>query len=179
MSYGDRKKWVNITNGMKKKNKCSTSRQIVAMNDTQQDRGVPPADYTGTTRSINTTIRAVSLTMFLPYMSCDYYYYCHNCVTCLSFFINLRHLRDFTSHTTRRGTLCIYIPGNDTFLQCPLRGFCLPCLTLISCLIQYLPFYEGYIVSVHRMVMENRPVDPGSIQGSHRPISFIRIKRTW
>ena len=37
--------------------------------------------------------------------------------------------------------------------------------------------YEGYIVSVRRMVMENRPVDPGSIQGSHRPISFIRIKR--
>ena len=36
--------------------------------------------------------------------------------------------------------------------------------------------YRGYIVSVHRMVMENRPVDPGSIQGSHRPISFIRIK---
>ena len=36
--------------------------------------------------------------------------------------------------------------------------------------------YEGYIVSVHRMVMENRPVDPGSIQGSHRPISFIMIK---
>ena len=36
--------------------------------------------------------------------------------------------------------------------------------------------YEGYIVSVHRMVMENRPVDPCSIQGSHRPISFIRIK---
>ena len=36
--------------------------------------------------------------------------------------------------------------------------------------------FEGYIVSVHRMVMENRPVDPGSIQGSHRPISFMRIK---
>ena len=36
--------------------------------------------------------------------------------------------------------------------------------------------YEGYIVSVHRMVVENRPVDPGSIQGTHRPISFIRIK---
>ena len=36
--------------------------------------------------------------------------------------------------------------------------------------------YEGYIVSVHRMVMENRPVDPGSIKGSHRPISFIRVK---
>ena len=26
--------------------------------------------------------------------------------------------------------------------------------------------------------MENRPVDPGSIQGSHRPISFIRNKHT-
>ena len=36
--------------------------------------------------------------------------------------------------------------------------------------------YEGSIASVHRMAMENRPVDPGSIQGSHRPISFIRIK---
>ena len=32
--------------------------------------------------------------------------------------------------------------------------------------------YEGYIVSVHRMVMENRPVE-----GSHRPISFIRSGR--
>ena len=29
----------------------------------------------------------------------------------------------------------------------------------------------NYIVSVHRMVMKNRPVDPGSIQGSHRYIS--------
>ena len=36
--------------------------------------------------------------------------------------------------------------------------------------------YEGYIVSVHGMVMENRPVYPGGIQRSHRPISFIRIK---
>ena len=37
--------------------------------------------------------------------------------------------------------------------------------------------YAGYLVSVHRMViMENRPVDPGSIQGSHRPIFFMRIK---
>ena len=36
--------------------------------------------------------------------------------------------------------------------------------------------YEGYTaVSVHRMVMENRPVDP-DIHGSHRPISFMRIK---
>ena len=26
------------------------------------------------------------------------------------------------------------------------------------------------------MVVENRPVDPGSIQGRHRPISFIRTK---
>ena len=38
--------------------------------------------------------------------------------------------------------------------------------------------YEGYIVSVHRMVMENRPVDPGRIQGSHRPISFMIKHRT-
>ena len=36
--------------------------------------------------------------------------------------------------------------------------------------------YEGYMVSVHRMVIENRPVDPGSIQGSDRHMSFIRIK---
>ena len=35
--------------------------------------------------------------------------------------------------------------------------------------------YEGYVVSVHRMLMENRPVDPGSIQGSHLLSSFIRI----
>ena len=34
--------------------------------------------------------------------------------------------------------------------------------------------YEGYyIVLMHRMVVENRPVDPDSIQGSHRPISFM------
>ena len=32
------------------------------------------------------------------------------------------------------------------------------------------------IVSVHKMVMENRPVDLGSIQGSLRPITFIRMK---
>ena len=34
--------------------------------------------------------------------------------------------------------------------------------------------YEGYTVSVHRMVTENHPVHPGSIQGSHRPNSYIR-----
>ena len=62
--------------------------------------------------------------------------------------------------------------------NCIKCGFCLPCLTLISCFIlRIIPtLCEGYIVSVHRMVMENRPVDPGSIQGSHRPISFIRRK---
>ena len=38
--------------------------------------------------------------------------------------------------------------------------------------------YAGYIASVHRMVTENRPVDPGSIQGSHRPISFMIKYRT-
>ena len=31
-------------------------------------------------------------------------------------------------------------------------------------------------LGIYRMVMESRPVDPGSIQGSHRPMSFIRIK---
>ena len=36
--------------------------------------------------------------------------------------------------------------------------------------------YAGYIVSMYIMVMENRPVDPDSIQGSHRPTSFIRMK---
>ena len=36
--------------------------------------------------------------------------------------------------------------------------------------------YYLNIVSIHRMDVENRPVAPGSIQGSHRPVSFIRIK---
>ena len=50
----------------------------------------------------------------------------------------------------------------------------IPCNNIILDIIPTL--YAGYIVSVHRMVMENRPVDPGSILGSHRPTSFIRIK---
>ena len=50
-------------------------------------------------------------------------------------------------------------------------------MSYINIVLNIIPtLYEGYIVSVHRMVMKNRPVDPGSIQGSHRPISFIRIK---
>ena len=51
-------------------------------------------------------------------------------------------------------------------------------LVYVSIVINIIPtLYEGYVASVHRMVMENRPVDPGSIQGSHLvPISFIRIK---
>ena len=50
-------------------------------------------------------------------------------------------------------------------------------MSCINIVLNIIPtLYEGYIVSVHRMVMGNRPVDPGSIQGSHRPISFIRIK---
>ena len=50
-------------------------------------------------------------------------------------------------------------------------------LSYINIVLIIIPtLYEGYILSVHRMVMENRPVDPGSIQGSHRPISFVRIK---
>ena len=51
-------------------------------------------------------------------------------------------------------------------------------MSYINIVLDIIPtLYEGYIVSVHRMVMEKRPVDPGSIQGGHRPISFIRIKR--
>ena len=51
-------------------------------------------------------------------------------------------------------------------------------MSYINIVLNIVPsLYEGYIVSsVHRMVMENRPVDPGGIQGSHRPKSFIRIK---
>ena len=36
-----------------------------------------------------------------------------------------------------------------------------------------LTLYGGYIVSVPRMVIENHPLDPGSIQGSHRHILFM------
>ena len=50
-------------------------------------------------------------------------------------------------------------------------------MSYINIVLDIIPtLYERYVVSVHRMVMENRPVDPGSIQGSHRPIYFIRIK---
>ena len=50
-------------------------------------------------------------------------------------------------------------------------------MSYIDIVLNIIPtLYEGYIVSVHIIVTENRPVDPGSIQGSHRPISFIRIK---
>ena len=51
-------------------------------------------------------------------------------------------------------------------------------MSYINIVLNIVPtLYEGYIVSsVRRMVMEDRPVDPGSIQGIHRPISFIRIK---
>ena len=52
-----------------------------------------------------------------------------------------------------------------------------------ACNVEFEPFNRSYsqltffkFLSVHRIVMKNRPVDPGSIQGSHRPISFIRIK---
>ena len=34
----------------------------------------------------------------------------------------------------------------------------------------------GYIVSVRTMVIETRAIDPGGIQGSHPPISFMKIK---
>ena len=51
---------------------------------------------------------AVSWTMFPPtYISCDY---C--CVSFVILFINLRHPRDFKSHTSRRGTLYILSRSN-------------------------------------------------------------------
>ena len=31
----------------------------------------------------------------------------------------------------------------------------------------------GFTESVHRMVMENRPVDPDNIRGSHLSISYV------
>ena len=43
-------------------------------------------------------------------ISCDY---C--CVSFVPLFINWRHPRDFTSHTSRTGTLCIYIYINVFF----------------------------------------------------------------
>ena len=47
-------------------------------------------------------------------------------------------------------------------------------MSYINIMLDIIPtLCEGYIVSVHRMVMENRAVDPGSIQRSHRPISII------
>ena len=50
-------------------------------------------------------------------------------------------------------------------------------MSYINIVLNIIPtLHEGYIVSVHRMVMENRPVDPGSIEGNHRPISFMRTK---
>ena len=50
-------------------------------------------------------------------------------------------------------------------------------MSYINIVLNIIPtLYEGHIVSVPRMVVENRPVDPGSIQGSHRSIPFTRIK---
>ena len=52
-------------------------------------------------------------------------------------------------------------------------------MSYINIVLNIIPtLYEGYIVSVHIMVVENRPVDPGSIQGIDRPISFVRVKHT-
>ena len=52
--------------------------------------------------------------------------------------------------------------------------FTMPYIIIVLNIIPTL--YEGYIAQVHRMVVENRLVDPGSIQGSHRPISFMGMK---
>ena len=55
------------------------------------------------------------------------------------------------------------------------------CLTCNN-IMHILPLYSGYIVSARRMVMDrivvvNRPVDPDSTQGSHRPIFFMNEYR--
>ena len=96
----------------------------------------------------------------------------HNAPGCLDRGVYSHYYGITSIYCTNRSVIITYTAG----LVRPLRGFSLPCLILISCVIIIPTLYEGYIVSVHRMVTENRPVDPGSIQGSHRPISFIRIK---
>ena len=52
-------------------------------------------------------------------------------------------------------------------------------MSYINIVLNIIPtLYEGYIVSVHRMVTENRPVDPGSIQGSNRPTYILHKDKT-
>ena len=41
-------------------------------------------------------------------------------------------------------------------------------MSYINIVLNTIPtLYEGYVVSVHRMDMENRPVDPGSMEGTN------------
>ena len=69
---------------------------------------------------------AVSLTKLPPTQtSCDY---CR--VTFVSLFIYLRHPRDITSHTSRRGTLYYYV---SMCFFCTSAFFSLPAADLFSC----------------------------------------------
>ena len=88
------------------------------------------------------------------------------------------------------GLLCRVMPWSGACVSCLYTKGTLTCrgstrvypvesFALFNIVLNIIPtLYEGYIVSVHRMVKKNRPVDPGSIQGSQRSISFIRIKHT-
>ena len=64
----------------------------------QQECGTAAAGPTARIRRVQQPMLHVSSNI-----SCD-----SCCVTCVSL-LKLRHPRDFTSHTSRRGTLCIYI----------------------------------------------------------------------
>ena len=46
----------------------------------------------------------------------------------------------------------------------------MPCSNVMLNII--LTLYAGYIVLARGMLMANRPVDPGSIQGSQRPAVY-------
>ena len=59
--------------------------------------------------------------------------------------------------------LIVLVLVRSMVIQIKICGFCLPCQNN-SIVLNIIPtLYEGYIVSVHRMVMENRPVDPGRV----------------
>ena len=48
-------------------------------------------------------------------------------------------------------------------------------MSYITIVLHIIPtLYEGYVVSVHRMVMENRPVDPGRQHPGESP-TYTRI----
>ena len=74
---------------------------------------------------------------------------------------------------------------NRRVLQPPPSTRVLFTLSFINIVLNIIPtLYECYIiVSVHRIVMENRPVDPGSIQGRESPTYILAYilhdDKTW